>query len=275
MLMETTKSVIVYILSDSVGETGEAVVRAAVSQFDCDQVIFRRCPYMMTTTQIEAAICDAKREDALIVYTLVTEHLRTFLQEKTKEMKVKTVDIMGPMLNAFRTSTDLEPRYEAGAIRRMDDAYFNKIAAIEFAIKYDDGKDPSGFLLADIVIVGISRTSKTPLCIYLAHRGHKVANLPIMPDVKPPDEIFEVDPRKVFGLTIKPSHLFEIRKARLQSMGLPVTSEYANYDRIHAELDYGVNLMQKIGCPILDVTNKATEETAALILDLYEKRNAR
>lgn len=273
--MEPTKSTVVYILSDSVGETGEAVVRAAVSQFDCDQLIFRRRPYMMTTRQIDAAVRDAVRDDALIVYTLVTENLRTYLLEKTREVNVTAVDIMGPMLEAIRTSTALEPRREAGALRRMDDAYFKKIHAIEFAIKYDDGKEPRGFLLADIVIVGISRTSKTPLCIYLANQGYKVANLPIVPEISPPDEIFQVDRKKIFGLTIKPSHLFEIRKTRLQSMGLSAKADYANYDRILRELDYGEGLMRKLGCPILDVTNKATEETAGLILDLYEKRNGR
>ena len=273
--MEPTKSTIVYILSDSVGETGEAVVRAAVSQFDCDHIIFRRRPYMMTTRQIEIAIRDAKREEALIVYTLVTENLRTFLQEKTREENVTAVDIMGPMLEAIRRSTALEPRREAGALRRMDDAYFKKIHAIEFAIKYDDGKEPRGFLLSDIVIVGISRTSKTPLCIYLAHRGYKVANLPIMPEINPPEEIFQVERKRIFGLTISPSHLYEIRKERLRSMGLSAKADYASYDRILSELEYGENLMRKIGCPIIDVTNKATEETAALILEMYEKRNGR
>lgn len=273
--MEPTKSAIVYILSDSVGETGEAVVRAAISQYDCDHIFFRRRPYMMTTRQIEVAIADAKKEDALIVYTLVTENLRTFLQEKAREVNVKTVDIMGPMLSALDTATDLEPRREAGALRRMDDAYFSKIAAIEFAIKYDDGKEPRGFLLSDIVIVGISRTSKTPLCIYLAHRGYKVANLPIMPEINPPEEIFQVERKRIFGLTISPSHLYEIRKERLRSMGLSAKADYASYDRILSELEYGENLMRKIGCPIIDVTNKATEETAALILEMYEKRNGR
>lgn len=266
---------IVYVLSDSVGETGESVVRAALSQFDCTDPIIRRRPYMMTTEQIESAIEEALAEDAIIVYTLVTEPLRTFLQEKTRKVKMKTVDIMGPMLTALKTATDLEPRHEAGALRRIDDAYLKRNAALEFAIKYDDGKDPRGLLTADIVIVGISRAGKTPLCIYLAHRGYKVANLPIMPEIEPPEEIWHVDPQKVFGLTIKPSLLFEIRKARLAGMGLPTEAEYANYNRILEELRYGEELLKKIGAPMLDVTNKATEETAALILDLYEKRTVR
>lgn len=270
---EPTDTTIVYVLSDSVGETGESVVRAALSQFDCDHPIIRRRPYMMTTDQIARAVEEAREEGAIIVYTLVTEQLRTFLQEKTREVKMKTVDIMGPMLNALRTVTDLEPRREAGALRRIDDAYLKRNAALEFAIKYDDGKDPRGLVVADIVIVGISRTSKTPLCIYLAHRGYKVANLPIMPEIAPPEEIFRVDPKKIFGLTIKPSLLFEIRKARLAGMGLSTKADYANYNRILEELQYGEELIKKLGAPMIDVTNKATEETAALILDLYEKRN--
>lgn len=272
---EPTNATIVYVLSDSVGETGESVARAALSQFDCDRVIIRRRPYMMTEKQIEKAVAEANAEGAIIVYTLVTEPLRTFLQEKTREVKMKTVDIMGPMLGALRTATELEPRHEAGALRRIDDAYIKRNAALEFAIKYDDGKDPRGLVAADIVIVGISRTSKTPLCIYLAHRGYKVANLPVMPEIAPPEEIFRVDPKKIFGLTIKPSLLFEIRKARLAGMGLPVEADYANYNRILEELQYGEELIKKLGAPIIDVSNKATEETAALILDLYEKRNGR
>jgi regulator of PEP synthase PpsR (kinase-PPPase family) len=265
------KAPIVYILSDSIGETGEVVVKAAGSQFDLGHLDIRRIPYLTSVQQIEEGLIEAKEAGGIIVYTLVCPTLKNFLIQKATEIGLIHVDLMTPVIDALKTITDASPKYEPGLIRKIDKAYFNKVEAIEFAVKYDDGKEPRGLLRADLVIVGISRTSKTPLCMYLAHKGIKAANVPLVPDIMPPQELFKVNPKKVVGLTIKPSLLFEIRRERLKTMGLVQTADYANLERIFSELDYATSIMKKVGCPILDVTNKATEETAAKLMEIYRE----
>ncbi|MBF6632860.1 MAG: kinase/pyrophosphorylase, partial [Planococcus sp. (in: Bacteria)] len=153
----------------------------------------------------------------------------------------------------------------------LDDDYFKKVEAIEFAVKYDDGRDPRGILMADIVLVGISRTSKTPLSQYLAHKRLKVANVPLVPEVDPPEELYHVDPKKCFGLVISPDKLNSIRKERLIALGLNDDANYAKLDRIHEEIGHFHNVVDRIGCEILDVTNRAVEETANLILSKLQK----
>lgn len=262
---------VVYILSDSIGETGEMVVKAAVSQFDGASIDIRRIPYIHSAQQIEDALQEAAAAHSTVVYTLVRPDLKECLEAKATALGLLYVDIMGPVINALQHLTQLSPRYEPGLIRKIDEAYFAKIEAIEFAVKFDDGKEPRGLLKADIVITGVSRASKTPLCMYLAHKGIKAANVPLVKGVPVPDELYLIDPNKIIGLTIRPSVLHEIRRERLRTMRLSSSAEYANLERILDELRYAEEVMRKIGCPIIDVTNKATEETAARVLEIYRK----
>lgn len=231
----------------------------------------RRVPYLISNRQVEEALLEAAEAGAIVVYTLVRPNLKAFLEERAHELDLTIVDVMGPMVNAIKQVTHITPKNQPGLLRKIDEAYFNKIEALEFAVKFDDGKEPRGLLRADIVITGVSRTSKTPLCIYLAHQGLKAANMPLVPEVPPPQELFQVSPLKVIGLTIKPALLFEIRKERLKAMGLAQTADYANYERILEELEYAAKIIRKIGCPVIDVTNKATEETASKVLEIYRK----
>jgi regulator of PEP synthase PpsR (kinase-PPPase family) len=261
----------VYVLSDSIGETGELVVKAAISQFDGAHIEIQRKPYLKSSSQIDVVLEEASKTKSAIVYTLVRPDLKSALETKAQALGLIHVDIMGPVISALQKVTNLSPRNEPGLIRKIDEAYFAKVEAIEFAVKFDDGKDPRGLLQADIVITGVSRASKTPLCMYLAHKGIKAANVPLVKEIPPPPELFQVPPYKVVGLTIKPSLLFEIRRERLRAMGLQPSSSYANLERIVEELDYAQAIMRKIGCPTIDITNKATEETAARVLDFYRK----
>jgi len=262
---------VVYILSDSIGETGEVVAKAAASQFDSGRVDLRRIPYLSSVREVEEALQEAESAKALVVYTLVRPDLKEYLEKRAHELSLPHVDIMGPMLEGLKQITQQNPKYQPGLIRKMDEAYFSKVEAIEFAVKYDDGKEPRGLLRADLVVVGVSRTSKTPLCMYLAHKGIKAANVPLVPEATPPEELFKVPSQKIIGLTIKPSILFEIRKERLKTLGLSQTADYANMERILAELDYALGIMKKIGCAVIDVSNKAVEETAAKVLEIYRK----
>lgn len=269
--LHNSQAPVVYIMSDSIGETGELVVKAAISQFAGANIEIERKPYLKSAAQIEAILEKAAESHSAIMYTLVRPDLKDVLETKAHALGIIHVDIMGPVVDALQTVTHLSPRNEPGLIRKIDEAYFTKIEAIEFAVKFDDGKDPRGLLQADIVITGVSRASKTPLCMYLAHKGIKAANVPLVKEIPPPAELFQVAPHKVIGLTIKPSLLFEIRRERLKAMGLQPSSSYANLERIIEELDYAQEVMRKVGCPVIDITNKATEETAARVLDFYRK----
>ncbi len=267
-----SKKNIIYILSDSIGETGEQVAMAAIGQFRVGEYETRKFPYITERKQIVEILEEARHEKCVIVYTIVIDKLKGFLEASARDLGIKTIDLMSPIIEAIEDLVGMEPKYEAGTIRKLDEDYFKKIEAVEFAVKYDDGKDNRGVKKADIVLVGISRTSKTPLSMYLAHKNLKVANVPLVPEVPVPDELFEVDISKLIGLTANPIKLNEIRQERLKALGLNDTANYASMDRILKEIEYAENIIKKLGCPVIDVSNKAVEETAGIILEIT-KRN--
>ncbi len=260
---------IVYIISDSIGETAELVVRAAASQFNSDGIEIQQVPFVNDASEIPEIVEEAARYNSIIAYTLVLPELRQALSREAAKHNIITVDIMGPMLEALTKLEGRPPKLEPGLMRKTDQEYFSKVEAIEFAVKYDDGKDPRGITRADLVVIGVSRTSKTPLCMYLAHRRIKAANVPLVPEVAPPEEIFQLPPHRLIGLTIRPSLLNEIRRERLKSLGLTSSADYASMERILKELEYAEGIMKKAGCSIIDVSNKAVEETASRVLEIY------
>jgi len=265
----TISKPIIYIISDSLGETAEFVARAAASQYNGSGVEFRRIPYVSNEEHLLEILEEASRYNSLIAYTLVVEDLKNTLEMEAARRNLLTVDVLGPMMRGVHQLTGYEPRREPGLLHKLDDDYFRKIEAIEFAVKYDDGKDPRGIIYADIVLLGVSRTSKTPLCMYLAHKRIKAANIPLVPEVNPPDELFNLPRGKAVGLTIRPQILNEIRQERLKTLGLVSNADYASMERILSELEYAENIMKRLGCPIIDVSNKAVEETASKILQIY------
>ncbi|HHU70007.1 MAG TPA: kinase/pyrophosphorylase [Thermoanaerobacterales bacterium] len=258
-------------VSDSIGETAELVTRATASQFDSGNIEIVRIPYVTEEEHIDDIIEQVKAENySIIVATIILPHIRKYLIDKANMNKIPVVDIMGPMMDAFSNIMGITPKLEPGLVRKLDEEYFKKIEAIEFAVKYDDGKDPRGLAKADIILIGVSRTSKTPLSMYLAHKRYKVANIPLVPEVAPPDELFKQPPSKIIGLTITPEHLLEIRKERLKSLGLNATASYASLERIIEELNYADGIIKKLGCRSINVTNKAVEETAGKILEMIK-----
>ncbi|GLI84322.1 pyruvate, water dikinase regulatory protein [Rossellomorea marisflavi] len=266
------KEPIIYVVSDSVGETAELVTKAAISQFDGSKnTVIKRFPYIEELENIDEVISLAKLTKGLIVYTLVKPEMRAYIKAKAKVEDLHAFDIIGPLMDTYQSSYQKEPLFEPGTVRKLDDDYFKKVEAIEFAVKYDDGRDPRGLLRADIVLVGVSRTSKTPLSQYLALKRYKVANVPLVPEVDPPEELFKVPPEKCFGLKISPDKLNTIRRERLKSLGLNDQASYANIKRIEEELTYFEAITGRIGCHVIDVTNKAVEETANVITNIYQK----
>lgn len=269
--MSEKRKPLVYIVSDSVGETAEFVVRAVASQFNSGQVELHREPFLTDKERMREVVREAAERKGMIAYTLVLPHLRQAIDAEAKKYNLPIVDLMGPMLDAFSKILPIDPHLEPGLIRRMDEDYFRRVGAVEFAVKYDDGKDPRGFLEADVVLVGVSRTSKTPLSMYLAHRKLRVANLPLVPEVEPPSELFWLPPRKIIGLTLDPVILREIRQERLNALGLKSKANYANMDRILEELDFSRRIMRRLRCRIFDVSNKAVEEVASKILNAVKE----
>ncbi len=264
------KMEIVYVISDSVGETAEFVVKAVATQFNGGQVDIRRNSYVKSEEDIDEIIDLAKQDSSIIAYTLVIPSLKEHVDMRAKEANVVAVDLLSPLMNAFEEKFHRPANHLSGLTRQLDEDYFRKVEAVEFAVKYDDGKDSRGLLNADIVLIGVSRTSKTPLSMYLAHKGFKVANVPLVPEVSPPDELFKIKKSKCVGLIITPDQLNAIRKERLKSLGLTSQSNYASYERILEELDYAEKIMKRVGCPIINVSNKAIEETASIILDILK-----
>lgn len=262
---------IIYLVSDSVGETAEAVIHAAASQFEAKRVEIRRVPYVAERQTIKEVIQAAKEEEALIVFTLVVPEMQHFLISEAVRNQVPYVDLMGPVMNGISRLLGSEPRREPGLIHKLDKEYFRKVEAIEFAVKYDDGRDPRGIKRADVVLIGVSRTSKTPLSMYLAHKGLKVANVPLVPEVDPPDELLMVPRKKCIGLVIEPDHLNNIRRERLKALGLTAEANYAKMTRILEELEFAEQIIRRVGCPQINVTNKAVEETANIILDMINR----
>lgn len=262
---------VIYVLSDAVGETAEFVSRAAAAQFNGMRTRIRRVSYVQDIAYLDEILDQAEAEQAIIVYTIVLAEVRKHLEHKAAAKGLMTVDILGPLMDAISRQTGLEPSNIPNIIHRLDEQYFRKVEAIEFAVKYDDGKDPRGMLFADAVLIGISRTSKTPLSMYLAHKGIKVANIPLVPEVTPPEELFTIPVQKVIGLVIHPELLTQIRTERLKALGLGPNAGYASVERIIQELEFSREIMRRLGCPVIDVTGKAVEETAGKVLEIINK----
>lgn len=261
----------VYVVSDSVGETADLVVKAVATQFNGGFVDIKRNAFIEDSEDIEDLLMLAKQGPSIIAYTIVVPALKEYLDRRAKEDGIPAVDLLNPLMETFQKTFHKDPKNQPKLMRQLDDSYFRKIEAIEFAVKYDDGRDPRGLLHADIVLVGVSRTSKTPLSMYLAHKRFKVANVPLVPEVAPPEEIYQIPRGKCVGLIISPDKLNSIRRERLKHLGLTSEANYASFERILEELEYAEKIMKRIGCPIINVSEKAIEETADYILNVLKK----
>ncbi len=267
------KPKVIYILSDSLGDTAESVIKATAEQFKPNEYITKKFSFVNSVEQVQVILEDAKDVNALVVFTTVIEEVKEEIIRLSSRYNLLNFDILTPLLNKFEVLFGSKPINEPGIIRKLDETYFKKVEAIEFAVKYDDGKDPRGVKKADVVLLGISRTSKTPLSMYLAHKNLKVANIPLVPEVPVPKEIFEINKDKIIGLTTDPYKLNEIRIERIKALGLGNTNAtYADMKRILEELEYADKLYKKIGCPVINVSNKAVEETANIITKIIQSK---
>ncbi|MHA7964563.1 pyruvate, water dikinase regulatory protein [Paenibacillus sp. CAU 1782] len=257
----------IYVCSDAVGETAEAVAKATLRQFAAGDVKIKRYGHIRSEEEVIHIVSEAAESGGFISYTLVQPELRELMKEEAVRLGVRAVDVMGPMMQAYIDTFGDFPSKQPGLLHSVNEDYYQRMEAIEFAVKYDDGKDARGLTQAQVVLIGVSRTSKTPLSIFLSHKGVKVANLPLMPEVNVPVELQAGPERMIVGLTMQPEHLYEIRTERLKSLGLPASAQYASMERIQSELRYAESVMESLSCPVIDVTNRAIEETAGIILE--------
>ena len=264
----------IFILSDSTGLTAEMAINAALSQFEESEVEINRATMVRNRTRLVEVVRLAKETKGLIVYTLVTKELRQLFNSEVAEQEVKVVDLMGSLLNEFTAFLGNQPIGNPGIQRELSEKYFRGIEAIEYTVNHDDGQDPEGLHLADIVIVGVSRTSKTPLSIFISNQYFlRVANVPIVLGVELPHQLFTLRRNRVFGLTISAESLVEIRKARIERASFIHSPKYTEYNRVVEELEYSNQLFTENHWTIIDVTEKSIEETASEILRL--KKNVR
>jgi regulator of PEP synthase PpsR (kinase-PPPase family) len=258
----------VVIVSDGSGRTAETVVRAALVQFRGAEVQLHVRPHVRTAAAVRAAAEEASARGAFIVHTLVSAEMRNLMLTEGRARGVATIDLLGPLLLRLEDLLQLQPMAKPGLFRETDQEYRHRFDVVEFTVKHDDGQDPRGLQQADVVLVGVSRTSKTPLSMFLAGRGLRVANVPVVRDLPLPEELGRVETRRVVGLTIKPERLLELRRARLQQMETPPKFPYADPRQIWAELDYARDQFNRAGWPVVDVTDKSIEEVAVEILTL-------
>jgi len=262
------KKVFIYIISDGTGETAMTMTKAALVHYAEHDLNIMRFKNVRTEQQVDACIEEAFQKKAIIIHTVVSRQLRSYLQDKAGGYGLPQVDLLGPLLNELDQFLHVNEakEKEAGKLHSVDEKYYKRVEAIEFAVKHDDGKLLNDLDKADIVLVGISRTSKTPLSLFLSHKGWKVANIPLVPGSKLPDELFKVDQRKVVGLIIEPTSLQRIRRSRLEKIGQDPGGDYARMEKIFEEIEFAKELFAKNKrWPVFNVTERALEETATEI----------
>jgi len=264
----------IIIISDGTGETASHITRAVMTQFPNKDVYFTRYKNVRNKSQIESIFNEAAIHHDLILYTLVEKELREFIAELSRTKRIRSLDALGATITAFSNYFDQEPTSTPGLLYAVNDEYFKRVEAMEFTLNHDDGRNLKSLHLADIILVGISRTSKTPLSIFLSFHGYKVTNVPIIMGTIPSKELFEVDQRKIFALTIDQDALQKIRKNRLDKLGAEkFTGEYADDGNVLKEVEWANDIFAKNKrWPIFNVTDKALEDTASEIIKLLNMR---
>jgi hypothetical protein len=267
-----TKDRSVFVASDATGLTAERVMKAALVQFEPQVARIVRYAHVRSEEDVRQIVTRAAREKGVIVHTFVVPELRDAAHELGRQYQVDIIDIMGPLLKRLSTQLHVRPHLQPGLFRSIDEEYYKRIEAVDYTVKHDDGLNPQDLPLADIVVVGVSRTCKTPVSIFLAYRGWNVANVPIVAGVDPPRELAEVKPGCIVALTMEPETLVRVRGARLRRLGHRLPGHYNDYDRVVQELKEAQRIFARRRWPVVDVTNKSVEEVATEVTALLRRR---
>jgi regulator of PEP synthase PpsR (kinase-PPPase family) len=261
-----------HLLSDSTGETLELIAKACLAQFEGVEVRRHLWPMIRSEGHLDRVLDDIERRPGLVLYTLVNSSIRRELEQKTRRRGIYAVSALDPVVDALSAVLGREAKARPGRQHALDAAYFARVDAIQFSIAHDDGVGAENWEEADIVIAGVSRTSKTPTSIYLANRGYKVANIPLVPESPPPPNLFSLRHPLVVGLTTNPDRLIQIRRNRLLSLNQAPETDYVDSDAVSAELAFARRLFADNCWPVIDVTRRSIEETAYAIVKLCNER---
>jgi [pyruvate, water dikinase]-phosphate phosphotransferase / [pyruvate, water dikinase] kinase len=262
----------IFIVSDATGKTCTRVVNAALRQFKTTDAKMEIVTFVRTRQQIDELIDRVAKVNGIIVHTMVSPEARQQISEQGRLKGVPTVDLLGPLLTRFSDLLEISPLAQPGLDRQLDDDYFRRIEAIDYTIKHDDSMGLSTLDQAEAVILGVSRTTKTPVSIYLSYRGWKVSNIPIILDYPIPSEVFEIDQRKVLALTVKPSRLQLIRLERQMRLKNAEMDNYTDAEIVKTEVNYALDLYRKYSYPVIDVSYKSIEETATDVMRIIYSR---
>lgn len=273
--LDSSKHVHIHLISDATGESSSTLLRAGLAQFPGVEPIEHNWPLVRTKGQMDRVLQGISRNPGLVIYTLVTHSLREYLEDECQKMNVETIAVMDPVIRALARQFKREGSGETGGQYCLDHDYFKRIEAMEFSLAHDDGQSLDTIYQADVVLIGVSRSSKTPTCIYLANRGLKAANIPIVPNVPMPAQLFTVTKPMVIGLTKNPQSLVEIRRNREREMGVYQATDYVDLDLVRGEVQMARRLCEKYSWPVIDVSRRSIEETATKIMTIYkqEKEN--
>src|SRR5438876_4393225 len=271
--MPAKQPVELHVISDSTGETAARLVLALEAQFPEQAFEEVRHPRIEALEDLALAVNRAKGRPAVLVYTLVKPEWREEMRRLCRSAKVHYCDVLGHPIDAVVRVSGQAAKMTPSSRPPLNSAYFKRMEAIEFAVRFDDGVG-RGLQDADIVLVGVSRTSKTPLSIYLGYLGHKAANVPVVKGIEPPPGLLEIDQRKIVGLTINADRLAEIRRARVRTMGAR-NRQYAELKEVYDELEVAEKLHRRLGCPVIDISELSIEETAHRVLRVVEERQMR
>jgi len=257
----------VYTLSDSSGETAELVAKSALSQFDSHIAEIKRLPQVRSAAQIKELFHSQIKLPSIVVYTLVLPEARQALIEEAGKHSIPIYDVLGDLVGKLENIFHAPPLREPGLRLKVDQSYFNRMDAIHYAIKYDDGQNLNGIEGADVILTGVSRTGKTPSCMYLAqHYGLRAANVPIVLGVELPQVLFKINPQKIIGLYCDPLILQSFRSTRASALQMDYSSDYCDFDHITREVEYSKKIFRELKCKSVDMTNRAVEETAVEIV---------
>ncbi len=257
-----------FILSDSIGETAVKLVKSILAQFPTVEAKLHRYTFISDPAHLKRILEKANRLDALVYMTIADIELAHLAEDFCIDTGLICYNLIQPYALEISRRTGVKPSEISGAQHELDDQYFNRVKAMEFAASYDDGKNANSLEEADIVILGVSRTGKTPLCMYLAVMGYKAMNLPLIPENDLPDLLFEIDQSKIIGLTNDPDILNKHRLSRMREYGMSESSRYSSHDRILNELEYADEIYRQLGCPVINVADRSIEESASIILDI-------
>jgi regulator of PEP synthase PpsR (kinase-PPPase family) len=262
-----------HLISDSTGETLETVVKAALVQFDDVDPVRHFWPMVRTSGHLTRIMDDVARNPGLVIFTLVNPDLRRTLEQGCAALGLPVVSALDPVMDALSTALGQPVKARPGLQHLLDDAYFARVEAIQFTIAHDDGLNWENWEEADIVLAGVSRSSKTPTSIYLANRGYKTANIPIVVESPPPDSLYALKHPLVVGLITNPERLVQIRRNRLLALNQSPDTDYVDQDAVAREVAYARRMFADNGWPVIDMTRRSIEEAAAAIINLVaEKR---